>query len=167
MNRTATIFTATFLVGLLGACASHSAADRDAESDRTARAEPTGHLAQLRGDWTLVVLRGQHIQPQLRDVGIERMPTMSVDELGRLSGYSGVNRWNASIDIEGVQRGEFEPTQAAATKMAGHETAMRIENMFFDALTRAARFDTGRLSDGVLVVQMEDGEPLMRFERSR
>ena len=167
MQRITTIIAAAGLTALLGACATQNAPDEDTDRDRSAQAQPTGHFAQLQGDWTLVVLRGQHIQPQLRDVGVERMPTMSVDELGRLSGYSGVNRWNASIDLNGVQDGAFSPSQAAATKMAGHETAMRIENMFFDALTRAARFDTARLSDGVLVVQMEDGEPLMRFERSR
>lgn len=167
MNRTMTILAVAGLTGLLGACAAQSAPDDRAAADGPTETQPTGHLAQLRGDWTLVVLRGQHIQPQLRDVGVERMPSLSLDDTGRLSGYSGVNRWNASLDIEGVQRGAFKPSQAAATKMAGHETAMRIENMFFDALTRSAKFDTDRTRDGVLIVRKDDGEMLMRFERNR
>lgn len=150
---------------VLSGCATQSApADSSAE---TPRQTPTGHFAQLQGKWDLLVLRGQYIRPQLQDVGVREVPSLTVDETGRIGGFSGVNRWSSSITIDEVQNGRFKPTQPVSTMMAGHATAMRIENMFYDALSRAALFDTTQTTAGVLVITKDDGEELMRFTRSR
>ena len=167
MQRFAKVALAVSPLALLtlSGCATQSTpAETDAQSPRET---PTGHFAQLQGNWELLVLRGQYIRPQLQDVGVREMPSLTVDETGRIGGFSGVNRWSSSISIDEVQNGHFKPTQPASTMMAGHETAMRIENMFYDALSRAALFDTTQTAAGVLVITKDDGEELMRFTRSR
>jgi heat shock protein HslJ len=163
-TKLALAITPLAFVALSGCAAQSAPSDAGTETPRQA---PTGHFAQLQGNWELLVLRGQYIRPRLQEVGVREMPSLTVDETGRIGGFSGVNRWSSSISIDQVQNGHFKPTQPVSTLMAGHETAMQIENMFYDALSRAALFDTTQTAAGILVITKDDGEELMRFTRSR
>ena len=46
------------------------------------------------------------------------------------------------------------------------EPAMRVEQAFLGALPQAARFDTTRTGDGVLLIRDHAGAELLRFEKA-
>lgn len=87
-------------------------------------------------------------------------PTIAFEE-ARASGYSGCNRWFASIahDGEVLTFGDV-----GSTRMACAEPAMAAEQNFFAALeaTRFAHYD-----DAVLVFLDAEQNQVARFERDR
>jgi putative lipoprotein len=89
--------------------------------------------------WELVSMPGAALL-----VGMRGPLSLSVDQGGRVSGYSGVNRFGASARVEG-DRLRF--SQALATRMAGPPEAMALEADFLGRLQRVTgwRIEADRL----------------------
>lgn len=90
------------------------------------------------GKWDLQELMGQAVS--LAGPSGEK-PGFEITDDGRLAGFSGVNRFTSTLDMQKLLGGEFSLSPAAATKMAGPPEAMNLESRFFDALNRVTGFD--------------------------
>ncbi len=120
----------------------------------------------VQGDWTLDSLAGQSADSWLSKLGQGgRLPSMLVGEDGSVSGFSGLNRWTSSLDLNKLAGGDFDLSPAAATKMAGSPEAMNLESQFFNALSQVEGFDLKSLSDGALRLLDSNGAELMKFVR--
>jgi putative lipoprotein len=120
---------------------------------------------QVVGDWNLSSLMGKDIAPVLQQPGVRSEPTMTIAEDGKVSGFSGVNRYFSSLDFSRLAAGDFSLSPAGATKMAGTPEANQLENDFFTALNKVTGLDSSKLSEGVLSLLGEGGQELMRFVR--
>lgn len=113
------------------------------------------------GDWTLAGINGSDLAAMAAD----RVPTLTIGESGTASGFTGVNRWTSSLDLDALTSGVFDLGPTATTRMAGPPAAMDLENRFVTALNSVTGFDAGALSDGVLRLVGSDGGELLRFVR--
>jgi heat shock protein HslJ len=114
--------------------------------------EPSVSLENLQGSWRLV------------DASVPegaRVPTMSIEADGGLSGVSGVNRFSGVLDVVVLADGGFALGPVASTRMAGPPAAMEFEARFLRDLEAA---DDVVLDDGELVLKAGDDE-LLRFAR--
>jgi heat shock protein HslJ len=86
----------------------------------------------LRGRWFLVELEGVDLI-DLDESGVRR-PEILIDTEGAVSGFGGVNRFGASLDLDvlGVKR--FSLSRITSTMMAGPPEAMEAESAFLQAL---------------------------------
>lgn len=113
------VFLASFAVFVLPAC----------DSQPKSAHQPIASLAGQ--SWTCVTLNGASITAT-------RPPTITFDGVGRVNGFSGVNRFGGSV--ESAEAGELHFGQMMSTKMAGPPEQMAIESSFLDALARADRY---------------------------
>jgi heat shock protein HslJ len=126
------------LLGLsLGACASQPTV-------------PT--LAQLRGSWHLI---GAAVPAGAR------VPTVTFSEGGAMNGIAGVNQFRGGVDVAALEKGHWQATAMASTRMAGTAEAMAFEDSFLQGLASAHE---AFLLDNKL--ELRDGERvLMRFQQ--
>jgi heat shock protein HslJ len=71
--------------------------------------------------------------------GLRHHPFLSVEAQGRVSGFSGVNRFSGALDPDGER--VFPPL--ATTRRAGPPEAMALETAFLSALGNAAAVELG------------------------
>lgn len=153
LARTAlALLSVSFL--LLGACA--SAGDGDTEGSEP-RSLPG--IALLAGHWELTEIGGEDIASLLGEH--MRVPSLSIQPDGAISGYTGLNNVSGRIDLAQLAAGDFDLGQLAMTKRAGPPEAMALEQRFVEAL-RAA--DWPEVEDDTLTLG-EDDTPLLRFRR--
>ena len=108
-------------------------------------------LAVLEGEWTLSAIEGFDIP-----AGLRGEPGLSVDSEGRVSGFSGVNRFSGTLDPDGT--GVFRPL--ATTRRAGPPDAMALETAFLKALDSAAAVEG---SEDQVTLSGPDGSAVTLF----
>ena len=108
---------------------------------------------RLVGTWTLVAIDGEPVS------GAGTIPTVEIDEHGEAAGVAGVNRFRTQL---GADDGKISVGAIAATKMAGPQEAMEVEDAFLQHLGSADGYqvagDTLRLTTA--------GDEVLTFERS-
>lgn len=102
------------------------------------------------GDWQLISLAGQAASG----------PSLSLAEVGRVSGHAGCNRYSADAQFD--NRGRFSVGPVMATKMACQDDRMEAEIAFLRMLDTARSY---RRADDGLQLLAEDGRVLAQFER--
>lgn len=112
--------------------------DRDQRQPPSSSGQPEQdrHARSVYGEWRLYAIEGRPFEP----TDELRAPTLRIDREGRISGFSGVNRFTGAIDIPSLGRGEFATGAIASTKMAGSMEAMNLENSVLSALERARQY---------------------------
>jgi len=133
-------------LALLSGCA--------ALSDRTPNS-----AADIAGEWKLTDIGGQPVTRFL-PVG-ERAPTMTIDEGGMVSGFTGVNRMSGKLDDAALEEGRFGLGPMITTKMAGPGEAMAMEARFLDLLQKSDRASVR----GDYLSLMENEVVVLKFER--
>jgi len=113
------------------------------------------------GDWLLTLIGG----PRGEDLaaGGGKPPSLHIAEDGRVSGFSGVNRFAGTTEIAALREGKLALTPLAVTRMAGPPAAMDLENRFLTALEQARSF---RIDGDALRLAAVDGKDLLTFQRS-
>jgi len=106
-------------------------------------------------DWQLIGMRGHSATAETLS-GI----SMSVDDAGRVSGHSGVNRFSAQAQMQGSSLRLAAPI---STRMAGSPEAMARESEFLGRLTRVA---TWRISGDRLLLSDQAGTELLAFRKA-
>lgn len=124
--------------------------------ESTHGAAPTP-VESIVGDWTLDRIVGGDGEVVPADAAAR--PTLTVGEDGRLSGFSGVNRYTGSLSVDALARGLFNPGPVAATKMAGPPAAMDLESQFLETLGRADAYSV----EGDVLVLEGGGKGLLHF----
>lgn len=66
-----------------------------------------------------------------------RIPTLTIQRDGALHGNGGVNTYRSSIDTTAVARGLWRAQAVAATRMAGPQESMALEQAFLNAISKA------------------------------
>lgn len=117
-------------------------------------------LETLTGDWLLIQLDGNH-GARLPDDEAAR-PTMTIDGEGRVSGFSGVNRYTSSLSVDDLARGLFSLGPVATTRMAGPPEAMDLESQFLETLGRVSAYG---VRDDVLELE-GGGQGLLQFSKT-
>lgn len=135
----------------LSACA----ADDDAPPDSP---PPHTTLPQITGEWTLVALDSQPLADDVKD----RPPTFAVNDEGRVSGFAGVNRYFATLDLDKLKAGTFDVSNLGMTRMAGPPARMQLEQAFTQRLVDA---DRARMNGDALQLTLE-GKVTLTFERA-
>ena len=101
--------------------------------------------------WKLVELNGQ-------PVGENKLPSLSLDAAtGKVTGMAGVNRISGTFKQQ-VAALTFGPL--AVTKMAGPESAMKLESDFLAALSRV----TAWKADGLMLSLLAGETEVARFQ---
>ena len=80
---------------------------------------------------------------------------------GRISGTSGVNRYNA--EVTSSTDGAFSIDPAMSTKMAGPEDAMAAEDAYLKRLQEATSY---KVDGDTLQINDADGQPSLTFTRA-
>lgn len=156
------------------ACSSGDGDGKRADHDQTPPPSSSGqqdqdrHARTVYGDWKLYAIEGRPFEP----TDELRAPTLRIDREGRMSGFSGVNRFSGAIDIPSLGRGEFATGAIASTKMAGSMEAMNLETSVLSSLERARQFSIAEVDpDGSparghqLELYNEVGRNLITFRR--
>ncbi len=143
--------------GLGAGCANTGSATNSAAATNT--------LSSLRGDWTVTHLNGREVTGPA-DVGA-RVPSLSVDEKGSVSGSAGVNRLKSTLDTAALKTGAFKLSPIASTMMAGSPAAMKGEQTYITLLCNARTIDQKQLAQGVLSLRDEGGEEVLRFRKGK
>lgn len=117
-------------------------------------AEPI-NAESLAGDWYIASVYGEEVAPLLQDGG--RTPAVTINADGTISGFTGVNRVNGSVDAEMLARGKWVASPMATTRMAGEPGMMALEQKILSALQSA---DTV-MHTGGSVVLAKAGEPVL------
>ena len=101
--------------------------------------------------WKLVELNGQA-------VGENKLPSLTLDATtGRVSGMAGVNQFNGTFKQQDAAL-SFGPM--IATRMAGPESAMKLESEFLTALGRV----TAWKADGLMLSLLAGESEVARFQ---
>jgi len=114
------------------------------------------------GDWLLTRIGG----PGGEDLaaGGGKPPSLHIGEDGRVSGFSGVNRFAGTTELAALREGKLAlNTPLAVTRMAGPPAAMDLEKRFLTALEQARSF---RIDGDALRLAAVDGKELLAFQRS-
>lgn len=122
-----------------------------------AKAEAVRELKKVAGkEWSLVSLKHDG-----KDIGLppERKMTLNLDEGGKASGKSAVNRYFGRIEVDG-KGGCKWGKEMGSTRMAGPPAMMDIERNFFQALPKTIALD---LTDGALKFSSGDGKTVAVF----
>jgi heat shock protein HslJ len=117
-------------------------------------------LTQLSGEWVLKQVGGSDVSSMLAPGG--KPPTITFAKDARVSGFSGVNRFSSSLDVDRLARSEFKLSPIAATRMAGPPAAMDLETKFSTALQDA----TGYKIQGGTLSLTRGAETLLKFIRA-
>jgi heat shock protein HslJ len=100
----------------------------------------------LRGRWFLVELEDVDLA-DLDESGVRR-PEILIDTEGAVSGFGGVNRLGATLDLDVLGAELFKLSRITTTMMAGEPEAMELESRFLQALQDTRSYtmsDDGRL----------------------
>jgi heat shock protein HslJ len=116
------------------------------KQEQAAGLEPSKLLG---GEWVCVTIGG-------KAAGGERAPTLTFGDDGRVTGFSGVNRF--STDYTSA-RGAVRFGQMVSTKMASDPARMALERSFLEALTKVDSFS---VEAGLLRLQ-QGKETLVEF----
>ena len=111
------------------------------------------------GDWTLESIGSDSVSTLLTSGS--RLPTLTISPEGSVSGFAGVNRLTAELDMDALLDGSFDLGPAVTTRMAGSPDAMKVESRFLDALNRTSTFRF----DGEELKLRDTGATLMTFVR--
>jgi len=147
-NPAADLFLAGLL--LLVSCAAPGTEPSDGGPE-----EPVPPVEELVGNWALEELHGLPLDTARPG----RAPGLRVDADGRLSGFSGVNRFTGGLDVAALAEGRFVTGPLVSTRMAGPAEAMDLERRYLEALGRPSSVRIVR--DALVLV--EDGKVLARF----
>lgn len=90
-------------------------------------------------------------------VGVQFIPVDGTGKSGRVTGYSGVNRFTGGYEIG--EGGELEIGALASTRRAGPPALMRFETQMLDALGRSTLIER----DGNEWVLSRSGEVTLRL----
>jgi len=153
-----TCFCLTILAVTLNGCNSMSSSGQAAKS--------LDYLSLLTGDWNVSKIDGKDPASIANTSSITRLPSMSIDPAGKVSGSTGVNRYASNIDPARLASGKFSLSPAATTKMAGTPEASQIETAFTSALSKVSSIDLKSLAGGTLSLLGEDGNEVLRFIRA-
>lgn len=116
-------------------------------------------ISGLVGDWMLTQINGQDVSAML-PAGM-KAPNFSLKDDGTFAGFGGVNRLASKVDLTELAKGKFKLGPTAATKMAGPAEAMKVEDLYTDALGKVDGF---KLRDGGLDLT-QAGKSLLSFVR--
>ena len=86
----------------------------------------------MRGRWFLVELEGVDLE-ESDEAGVRR-PEILIDTEGAVSGFGGVNRFGATLDLDVLGAELFSLSRITTTMMAGESEAMELESRFLQAL---------------------------------
>ena len=105
----------------------------------------------LRGSWVLAELEGADVAAW-KERG-QKVPEILIGRDGEVSGFGGVNRFGATLDLDvlGVER--FQLSTIASTMMAGEPDAMALEQTLLQALQDTRQY---RLKENRLELQLEE-----------
>jgi heat shock protein HslJ len=112
----------------------------------------------LRGRWFLAELEDVDLV-DLDESGVRR-PEMLIDTEGAVSGFGGVNRFGATLDLDVLGAKLFSLSRITTTMMAGEPEAMELESRFLQALQDTRSYTMSR--DGRLELRdrpEDDDEP--------
>ena len=117
--------------------------------------------SSLYGDWLLTRIGG----PGGEEIAAEssKPPSLTIAEDGRVTGFSGVNRYAGTTDPAALREGKLALTPLASTRMAGPPAAMDLERRFLAAFEQAK---SCRIDGGALLLAAVDGKELLAFRRS-
>jgi heat shock protein HslJ len=109
-----------------------------------------GDLPLVGTEWLLVSIEGDVVDLE----GEGRAPSLVLDEDGRVSGTTGVNRLMGGYELGTTAEGDAELRLGgmATTRMAGPEVAMALEHQYLTALGTGGPYavDGDVLTVGVL-----------------
>jgi len=108
----------------------------------------------LRGRWFLVELDDVDLA-QLDGDGVRR-PELLIDTDGAVSGFGGVNRFGATLDLDVLGKKLFSLSRITSTMMAGEPEAMDLESSFLQALQDTRSYTMS--ADGRLELRDRPGE---------
>ena len=86
-------------------------------------------------------------------------PTLAVDSDGRVSGFSGVNRYTSALSPDDLDQGLFSLGPVATTRMAGPPEAMNLESRFLETLDKVSAYSV----QGDVLVLEDAREGLLYF----
>ena len=109
------------------------------------------------GEWELVAVEGEAFG--LPDGA--RLPTLTVDDDGSVSGIAGINRFAGSVDVDAWDDNGWSMGPAAMTRMGGVPEAMAFEQRYMDLLDEADSVYAWPQTMDL----MRRGVFLLRFER--
>ena len=119
------------------------------------------------GEWSLTSLRGQPFADAAAGAPLRQTPSMAVSLAdNRVSGSTGVNRWNSFLQDLDVLEGGFDLGPAATTLMGAPPAAAAFERDFLGALSEVRSFRPSELASGYLVLTDASGSELLRFARN-
>lgn len=88
-----------------------------------------------------------------------KLPTIQIDQEGKVSGFSSVNRYFGKMDID--DRGSITWSPLGSTRMAGPEDLMQQEDAFLKALAKTTQ---GQRKEKHLILQNKEGLTILVFE---
>lgn len=115
------------------------------------------HIDLLMREWKLDWIGGQAFSAEYP--GNRRPPTIRVMHDGRVSGFTGVNQFNGSLEPEPLRWGGFRLSPLAMTRMAGPPAEMELESHFLRLLNDVERYT---VTDRSLSLGINDRD-LLRF----
>lgn len=145
-------FALLLSLGLFLGC-SAMAQDQGGEGD--AAPDP---LVPLLGEWIVELIDGAALGEEVKG----HPPTMKVEAEGKITGFTGVNRYFGTIDVEKLKAGEFDAANLGMTRRAGPPAQMQLEQTFVQRLTDA---DAATEADGVLQLTHE-GKAALSFRKA-
>jgi len=139
------------IVGLTGGCGS----TMEKQSPEAA------HIDLLMRNWKLDWIDGQPFSAEYP--GHRNAPTIRVERDGRVTGFTGVNHFNGTLDPEPMRWGGFHLSPLAMTRMAGPPAEMELERHFLRLLNDVERYTVTADS---LALGIDDRD-LLRFVPAR
>jgi heat shock protein HslJ len=110
--------------------------------------------------WQLATLGGRAVSA-LEPMGSRpTLPELVFSPLGRVGGFSGVNRMFAEMSEADVRAGRVDFSKIGMTMMAGPPEAMDIERRFTGALAGATRW---RIDGQTLILTDNAGKRIATF----
>jgi heat shock protein HslJ len=122
----------------------------------TTRPVTTAPSSPLAGKaWTLTMLEGADVPPPAAD---RRQPSLTFGTEGRITGFTGVNRFSGAFTLDG-QNLKF--SNITITRMAGPPEAMTVEQKLMNAL----RATTGWRQAGGKLELLAGDRVVARFDQ--
>jgi len=136
------VLAATLLTAALGLPSCTPKANRANDTPKPTDAA----LGSIWGDWELQRIQGAGIKTP-------HPITMTISANGGVSGFAGVNRYTATLDLARLPRGGFKLGPIVTTRMAGPDELMFVEDVFTTAIEKDASF---LVKDDELVITTRD-----------
>jgi heat shock protein HslJ len=128
------------IAGVFTACAIGVAGPAPLSGCASTPAEQSGGVAtmnQLTGEWVVTEIAGAAVTSNATRRGA---PTMTITPDGKVSGFSGVNRYSTTMDAAALASGNLTLRPAAMTRMAGSPEDMQLETSFTEALGKVTSY---------------------------